>query len=224
MTGVKLRMKTSSTSMHNLLGSFNIRFIALFFVLQLFTACSQKQPAPQTDEPASENVQQQKAPVTEEKAIDTEMYQQGLDALALNDFSSARNIFQQFIKENPTLSGAYTNLALIDYKQEKYDQAFKLIEIALSINPQQAAAFHLRAQLYLQQGKIKRARDDYLMALKLKPDYINAHYNLALLYDIYLQEIALAVEHYNKYLSLITEKDSATREWVNHLKNTLKNG
>jgi Tfp pilus assembly protein PilF len=216
-------MNTSSSFITSTLSSRSIRCIAVLFLLQLFTACSQKSPAPQTVEPVPVKAEQT-APVIEEKTINTELYQQGLDALALSDFSSARKIFQQFIKDNPGLSGAYTNLALIDYKQENYEQALKLIEIAISINPQQAAAFNLRALLYLQQGKIKRARDDYQMAIKLKPDYTNAHYNLALLYDIYLQEIALAIEHYNIYLSLTTEKDSATREWVNHLKNTLKNG
>ncbi len=221
-------MNTSSTFTSSQINSISIssislRVIAVFFMLQLFPACSQKSPPPPTVEPVPVKDQPQAA-VIKEKAIDSEMYQQGLDALALNDFSSARKIFQQFIKDNPGLSGAYTNLALIDNKQGNYDQALKLIEIAISINPQQAAAFHLRAQLYQQQGKIKLARDDYQMAIKLKPDYSNAHYNLALLYDIYLQEIALAIEHYNIYLSLTTEKDSATREWVNHLKNTLKNG
>jgi tetratricopeptide (TPR) repeat protein len=216
-------MNTSYTFTTHLFGMRSIRFIAVFLMLQLFTACSQKSTPPPTVETVPVKVQPQ-TPVVEEKAIDAEMYQQGLDALALNDFSSARKFFQQFIKDNPGLSGAYTNLALIDYKQGNYDQALKLIEIAISINPQKAAAFHLRAQLYLQQGKIKLARDDYQRAIKLKPDYSNAHYNLALLYDIYLQEIALAIEQYNIYLSLTTEKDSATREWVNHLKNTLKNG
>jgi Tfp pilus assembly protein PilF len=217
-------MNTSSAFTTSDISSIGIRFIAVLFVLQLFTACSQKALPPQTVEPAPVNVQQQTKPDVKEKSVDTEMYQRGLDALALSDFTTARKIFQQFIKDNPTLSGAYTNLALIDYKQKNYDQAFRLIEIAISINPQQAAAFHLRAQLYLQQGKIKLARDDYQRAIRLKPDYINAHYNLALLYDIYLQEIALAIEHYNIYLSLTTEKDTATREWVNHLKSTLKNG
>jgi Tfp pilus assembly protein PilF len=217
-------MKTSFRSKTILSSSLSVRFAVAFFVLQLFTACSQKNPMPEKVEPVAVKEQQQQAPVIEEKKIDTEMYQQGLDALAINDYSNARKIFQQFIKDNPDLSGAYINLALIDYKQERYDQALKLIEIALSINPEKAEAFHLRAQLYLQQGKIKLARNDYEMAIKLKPDYTNAHYNLALLYDIYLQEIALAIEHYNIYLSLTTEKDTATREWVNHLQRTLKNG
>ena len=204
--------------------SISIRGLTTGCLLLLILGCSQKTPAPQTPESAPLEVPQQNTPVVEQKAIDREMYQSGLDALALSDFSSARKIFQQFIKDNPALSGAYINLALIEYKQENYEQALKLIEIAISVNPQQAAAFHLRAQTYLQQGQIKLARDDYQMAIKLKPDYINAHYNLALLYDIYLQEIVLAIEHYNIYLSLTTEKDSATREWVNHLKSTLKNG
>ena len=68
------------------------------------------------------------------------------------------------------------------------------------------------------------AKNDYLKAIQLKPDYINAQYNLALLYDIYLQDIKSAIQHYEIYLSLIDKPDEPTLEWVNHLKGTLKNG
>ncbi len=73
-------------------------------------------------------------------------------------------------------------------------------------------------------GKINDAKKDYIKAIELKPDYINAHYNLALLYDIYLQEITLAIKHYETYLSLLKKTDEATQEWVNHLRGTLANG
>ncbi len=87
-----------------------------------------------------------------------------------------------------------------------------------------APAYNLRAQLQLKKGAIKQAQQDYLKAIELYPDYTIAHYNLALLYDIFLQEIALAIEHYSIYLSLLDKEDENTRDWINHLKNTLKNG
>jgi tetratricopeptide (TPR) repeat protein len=208
-----------------LLTGFPARAIFLMLALQLFTACSQKNPLPATQTtPDTETTASQSTQAPQQKPVDTELYQKGLDALAANDFDNARKIFQQFISDNPQLSGAYINLAIIDVKQDKPEQAAKLLEIALSLNPQQATAYHLRGQVELKQGKIKQARDDFKKAIELKPDYTIAHYNLALVYDIYLQEIALAVEQYNLYLSLTTEKDTATREWVNHLKNTLNNG
>jgi len=64
---------------------------------------------------------------------------------------------------------------------------------------------------------------DYLKAIEIKPAYANAQYNLALLYDIYLQEIELAIKHYEIYTSLLKKPDEATQEWINHLKGTLKN-
>ncbi len=201
----------------------NFSLSTLLTVLLLISGCSsQPSPAPQTTAPptpATQVPQEKKAQI-----VDPAMYQQGLDALALNDLAGARKIFQQFIQNNPQLSGAYLNLALIDYRQENYQQAEKLLDIALSLNPEQPVAFHLKGLIDQQQGRIKQARDSFLRAIELKPDYMNAHYNLALLYDIYLQEIELAIQHYNLYLDLNTEKDAATREWINHLKNTLNNG
>ncbi|MFV9615434.1 MAG: tetratricopeptide repeat protein, partial [Gammaproteobacteria bacterium] len=82
----------------------------------------------------------------------------------------------------------------------------------------------LRGQLFVTKRKIHDAKKDYEKAIELKPDYSNAHYNLALLYDIYLQEMALAIKHYETYLSLIKKPDEATQEWVNHLKGVLANG
>ncbi|MCP3669417.1 MAG: tetratricopeptide repeat protein, partial [Gammaproteobacteria bacterium] len=112
----------------------------------------------------------------------------------------------------------------IDYQQKKYERSFKQINKAIELNPLQAQSYHLRAQIQLQNGEIKQARSDYQKALELDPAYLNAHYNLALLYDIYLQEIALAIEHYSIYLSLLGEKDEAMQDWINHLKGTLENG
>ena len=95
---------------------------------------------------------------------------------------------------------------------------------ALELNPKQAQALNIRAQLYIKDGKIHKAKDDYIKAIKIKPDYINAQYNLALLYDIYLQEIELAITHYKIYLSLLKKTDVITKEWVTHLEGALNDG
>lgn len=205
-------------------GHSSFYLVSLVTLLLLISGCSSQQaPEPQVIKPATPVAET--APSTKPAPkIDPTLYQLGLDALAVNDLSGARKNFQQFIQRYPQLPGAYLNLALIDYRQENYEQAEKLLEIALSLNPEQAVAFHIRGLIDQQQGRIKQARDNYLRAIELNPDYMNAHYNLALLYDIYLQEIALAIQHYNQYLNLTTEQDSATREWVNHLQNTLNNG
>jgi len=155
---------------------------------------------------------------------DVEKYQNGLNALNNNDETKAEGIFNEIIEDNPELAGPYTNLALIHFKKKEYDLSLELVNKALMRNPEQAQAYQLRGQIFVTKGKIHDAKKDYIKAIELKPDYINAHYNLALLYDIYLQEISLAIKHYETYLSLIEKPDEATQEWVNHLKGTLANG
>lgn len=151
-------------------------------------------------------------------------FDQGIDALAVKDYARAERIFRQLARDNPKLSGPFANLALIQFKQGDLSQARTLVGKAIALNPLQFQAYHLRAQIKLQQGEIHESREDYEKAIALYPDYLNAHYNLALLYDIYLQEIALAIEHYTIYLALLGKDDERTREWINHLKKTLNNG
>lgn len=155
---------------------------------------------------------------------DSETYEHGLIALNNNDDAKAEKIFNGFLEDKPELAGPYTNLALIYFKKKEYEKSLQFVNKALQRDPKQAQAYQLRAQIFVTQRKINDAKNDYLHAIELKPDYINAQYNLALLYDIYLQEIALAIKHYEIYLSLIKKPDVQTKEWMQHLKGTLANG
>jgi len=189
------------------------------------SACAQKTPRPEeSTQPESTVSSQPESETTVETAASQQKFEQGIAALALQNFPQARRIFGELVRENPELSGAYANLALIDFKQEKYERAKQLVDKAITLNPRQAQAYHLRAQIELHNGEIQKSRADYEQAIVLDPQYLNAHYNLALLYDIYLQDIALAIEHYTIYLSLLGKEDERTREWINHLKATLENG
>ncbi|HED33714.1 MAG TPA: tetratricopeptide repeat protein [Gammaproteobacteria bacterium] len=152
-----------------------------------------------------------------------EIYRDGVTALYKKDYATAEKIFKDFIHHKPELAGAYSNLALMHFKKKEYPQALTLVNQAIQLNPKQAQAYNLRGQLYIIDGKIHKAKDDYTRSIELKPKYANAQYNLALLYDIYLQEIELAIKHYEIYLSLLKKPDEATIEWINHLKGTLNN-
>ncbi len=183
------------------------------------SACTQTPEKQSTDAPQARSMDNISV-----SAGDREKYKEGLIALSYNDNDKAESIFNDFLEDKPEFAGPYTNLALIQFKKKNYEQSLELVNKALQRNPQQAQAYQLRAQILVSKGKIHDAENDYKKAIELKPDYINAHYNLALLYDIYLQEIALALKHYETYLSLIKKPDDATQEWVNHLKGTLANG
>lgn len=174
-----------------------------------------------------EQGQQPSSPADKNKPVsisssDRENNKKAIAALNNADLATAQSIFEEILSNNPGLAGPHSNLALIHYKNKEYTQSFKMVEKAIQLNPNQAQAYHLRGQLYIAIGKVHDAKSDYLKAIKLKPDYLNAQYNIALLYDVYLQEIELAIKHYEIYMSLLKKPDEAIQEWINHLKGTLK--
>ena len=190
--------------------------LILFIVL---SGCAQDSSRPSPSDPVPDSTQAISA-----SKSDRDAYRKALTALNNQELDKAQRLFSQFIRNKPELAGGYSNLALIHFKKNEFDKALKQVNRALELNPNQAPALNLRAQLYVKEGKIHEAKDDYLKAIKIKPTYINAQYNLALLYDVYLQEIKLALKHYKLYLSLLKKPDTTTEEWVNHLAGTLNNG
>lgn len=194
--------------------------VCAFTILMItLTSCTQTHEKPAVTEPTDQIINNISI-----SDSDLEFYQKGIDALKNQHYSKAQRIFTRFTRDKPDLAGAYSNLALIHYKDEEYDKSLELINKALQLNPEQAQAYQLRGLISVRKGKIHDAKSDYTRALELKPDYANAQYNLALLYDIYLQEIAMAIKHYEAYLSLIDGPDETTQEWVDQLKRALKNG
>lgn len=151
-------------------------------------------------------------------------FQSAITDLKQKKYTEAEKLFSDLAKEQPNNDGPYCNLAIIYYKANDYDNALKLINHALDINNNNPQAYNLRAQIMLKKSKVIDAKNDYLKAIEINPKYINAQYNLALLYDIYFQDLKTAIKHYEIYLSLIDVPDERTLEWVNHLKGSLNNG
>ncbi len=201
----------------------NTRTLKLYPVVAavyiLLSACAQGPSKPLESAPKTDSSQALSATQS-----DREAYRKALTALNNQDLDKAQQLFNQFIRNKPDLAGAYSNLALIHFKKNELAKSLKQVNKALKLNPDQAPALNIRAQLYIKEGKIHEAKEDYLKAIKINPQYTNAQYNLALLYDVYLQEIALAIKHYKVYLSLLKKPDTKTEEWITHLKGALNNG
>jgi len=198
-----------------------IKLILLWIVIFTLLSCSAKVIPPEiVPTPEAEIVEEGNS----EADARQEKYERGIAAMSVHDYSAARRIFAEFIRENPQMAGAYTNMALIHFENQAYEQALKLAERAIELNNRQSQAYNLRAQLLIINGAVLEARNDYLKAIELNPQYSNAHYNLALLYDLYLQDVKLALRHYEIYMSLIMQPDEATQNWIEHLNRTLRNG
>ncbi len=146
------------------------------------------------------------------------LYRKAITLLNDNQLPEAEHSFLEMTKLRPELAGPWANLALINIKRNNIDKADEFVKIALSKNSSMPQALNLSGYIESQKGQINKAKELYQQAILQKSDYALAHYNLALLYDIYLQDIANAVKHYEVYLSLIKYEDEKTKNWVAELK------
>jgi tetratricopeptide (TPR) repeat protein len=155
---------------------------------------------------------------------ETNLYRQAITALNNSQLEQAEADLKTIINERPEFAGPWINLALIDIRKKNLEGAEKNLAKALERNPKMPQIFNALGFIETSKGNINKAVDNYRQAIALKKDYAIAHYNLALLQDIYLQDAKVAVEHYKRYLELTEYQDKKTADWVLELERSLARG
>jgi len=141
-------------------------------------------------------------------------YDNALVLMQHGNYAEAIPVLQAFIEEQPQLAGPYINLGIAYRKTGQPDAALTALTKAVELNPDNAIAYQQLGMTYREQGNFDAALEAYNNALKPDADYALAHRNIGILYDLYLQQPALALEHYKRYLELIGEPDQTVSRWV----------
>lgn len=147
-------------------------------------------------------------------------YDEGLVHLAKARPESAEQALRQLVKTRPDVAEIWFNLALSQYQQRHFEQAEATLTRLRSSLGDFPEAHNLAGLIAVENGDFGKAAEHYQNAIDLKPNYSHAVYNMALLQDVYLQDIASAVAFYESYLRLKPE-DTDTKNWANGLKMSL---
>lgn len=166
------------------------------------------------------------APVISAKAApladkDRAAYTNALSDLEKGDAKEAAASLTKIANANPGYLDVWINLATANYKLKDIEAAKRAIMQAHKLQPTSAEINNIRGLISTEEGRYKDAEQLYSAALKLDPKSASTHYNLALLYDVYYQDIAQAISHYESYLSLSNQKDEETEAWTDELKQIL---
>ena len=197
-----------------------LKAVCLVFSCVLVVSCAGKAEKDDPDlpvailEPSSAEVSQTPDELSsaEQKAL-----QEAISQLDSDDLSEAIKKLSKLKKKTPHPS-ILSNLSLAYFRNNQFEQAANTVAEALSLQPENAHLSHLDALIKLKQNNYPAAEKGFKKAISLNKDYALAHYNLALLYDIYFQELKPAYEHYLIYLNLIDYQDADTITWVEQLK------
>lgn len=144
-------------------------------------------------------------------------YEQAVAAMAEGDATEAELLLETFVLEYPDYPGAHVNLAIL-YAAKQDDAAVEAALIrALELAPGHAAALNQLGMLRRRQGRFEDAEAAYLKAVTADPEYPLAHYNLGVLYELYLQQLDAALQHFERYQELSGE-DEQVAKWIVDLK------
>lgn len=141
-----------------------------------------------------------------------------LRAMKLEHYPEAERALLGLTRAHPELSGPYANLGVVYFRLGKLPEATEALKRAIDINPERAAYYNQLGVVYRQSGQFELARAAYRQALRVDPDYRRAHLNLGILYDLYLQDLGKALQHYERYQALASPADAQVAKWIIDLK------
>jgi len=133
----------------------------------------------------------------------------------------AEALLRGLAQRHPQAGIPWVNIGLIHFRRGEWDRAQQAAEKALALQSEINVADYLLGLVAHQRRDAPLALKHYQASLAKEQQHANSHYNLALLYDTYYQDLEKALFHYNRYLELIDGEDEATRSWVRELEGQL---
>ena len=129
-------------------------------------------------------------------------------------YDQAELLLQELTVEDKNLSGPWVLLGDIATEKNNHEKAVNDYQKALEINDKNINA-HLRlAKALRMKGEFLKAQNTYAKLLVLWRDCPEAHLNLAVLYDVFLNHPLRAQKHMEAYQYLTGGEDKNIANWL----------
>ena len=199
--------------------AFNCALLAV-----LVAGCSAPMPVPPTASPVAPESSPPTATTaqTEPGKIVKVQFEQAIAFMQAGKDKEASALFANITEIDPKLASPHTNLGILFYREDKQQEAEAAFKEALQLDNKDYVAANYLGMLYRAQGRFSDAEAAYKQALAAKPDYGYAHLNLAILYDLYLDNLPQALDHYRQYQQISGDSDQQLTGWLADLQQRMK--
>lgn len=135
-------------------------------------------------------------------------------AFKSGNYKKSKSILESLVEKDKKLSGPWVMLGDIAYQEKEFEDAIKQYEAAIEVNPENVNAYLKLARVLREKGEFIPAQNAYAKVLGLWKDFPEAHLNLAVLYDLYLNEPLKAQQHMEAFQFLSDRENAQVAEWL----------
>ena len=126
----------------------------------------------------------------------------------------------EIVEIAPDITAPYIGLGIAYSRTGDLEAAEMALLDALALAPDHPIAHNEIGIVYRSTGRFDDARTSYEQALAVHPGFHYARRNLGVLCDLYLADLACALEHYEAYLQAVAE-DPEVAIWVTDIRNRM---
>ena len=144
-------------------------------------------------------------------------YRQSIELMQKKQWKQAEAALASFTEQYPQHAGPWLNLGIARMNLGEDEAAESAFRTAIGNNRENPVAYNKLGILYRHSGQLDKALDMYERALKASPDYPDTHWNIGILYDVYLSNAELALRHYIRYQQLTGSDDPKLQGWISTL-------
>lgn len=158
--------------------------------------------------------------ISEEFGIDTDLAEKfNLAVKHLNNkkYDDAIELLVTVTNNTDKHSAPYINLGLAYSATGKIKEAEDILLKAVKINPAHPVTNNELALVYRKTGRFSEAKTTYENVIKNYPQFLPARKNLGILCDLFMKDLACAIEQYEAYLNL-RPNEKEVKIWFTDLK------
>lgn len=139
-------------------------------------------------------------------------------AFNAGDLNKAEQRLQPLLDEQENLSGPWVLSGDVAQARGALEEARRYYRKAIVVNPENVNAYLRLAHVQRRLGEYLLAQNTYAHALALWPDFPEAHLNLGVLYDVYLNHPLRAQKHMEAYQFLSDGGRAEVSDWLAELR------
>lgn len=133
------------------------------------------------------------------------------------EYAEAEKTLLALTQSQPQLAAAWLNLGLVYANTQRPKEAETRIAHAAKLSPRSAVVMNELGRVRSKLQRHAAALQAYQRAIEFNPQHADAHRNLAILYDLHLNQPDKALTHYQRHAELNPE-DKVVQLWIAQIK------